>query len=235
VSGGRQLVEGFVRSVDPSDVAREILAEDRFQPAETPAAVRRPLSWLGQQILDLFSPVGRALKWFFVTMFSSVFSGVIALIIFGFITFLIVRALQGRRRVQAASSALDAAAGVVTDPNELERQAALAAQNGNFAEAVRLRYVAGLRRLEQDTDVPATIASTNGKLRTEVCVAEFDQLSDDFDFIIYGERLADASHDSNAQQRWPQVQRLSKEQRTAKQNANQNAERELSTGPGRSA
>jgi hypothetical protein len=50
-------------------------------------------------------------------------------------------------------------------------------------------------------------------------VTEFDQLTDDFDSIVYGQRPADASHDSAAQQRWPQVQRVSKEHQSAKEKA----------------
>jgi hypothetical protein len=91
------------------------------------------------------------------------------------------------------------------DPDELERQAAAAERDGDLDRAVRLRFVAGVLRLDQAGVISYRSSMTTGQLKAILRSGSFAELAAAFDEIVYGGRPAEPSDVAAATDVWPRV------------------------------
>lgn len=122
---------------------------------------------------------------------------------------LLVALRLGRRRVHD----VEAFAGIGhllergADPADLERRADAAAGQGAFGEAVRLRFVAGLIRLDRSGRIELAPGLTTHHVSQVLRSPRFDSLAATFDEIVYGGRRATAEDAEDALAGWRTILR----------------------------
>ncbi len=89
--------------------------------------------------------------------------------------------------------------------DDLERLAAEAEAQHDFAHAVRLRFRAGLRRLAEFNVLRAPEQRPNGDLALTLSDPHFDSLARRFDQVAYGAVTTTADDLSTAKLQWPIV------------------------------
>ncbi len=185
------------------ETAERILSQRAY--AESPPGVfSRLLDWLAELFdIDLPSP-------------ESAVSDVDPAGLAGLRTLLIVLAILAlvawgatyiiRRRTAlriAATGSSKAKAEV--SANDLDRRAAEAARRGEYAEALRLRFEAGLIRLERRGVLSDHATRTSGEVADAVHLAEFDRVAGTFDAVVYGRRPAAKADDDFSASAWPVI------------------------------
>ena len=202
--------------VDP-DAAREraraVLRQRRFRPLHTPRIARGPFTWLGRRIQSLTRWVGNLV----VSVTESGIAGwliaALLLVVLGSAITLVVRhRVRGRIPDRSEGGSVVAA----TDPAVLEAEADAAEGVGDYQLAVRLRFVAGLLRLERFGVLASTRRRTNRQVavslarvmetstaaqRTSV-LGTFAELATGFDALLYGHRPAVASDSTASRAGW---------------------------------
>ena len=112
-------------------------------------------------------------------------------------------------RPDAADRASAAAAGrrrgARDDPRALERLAAEAEAAGDLEEALRLRFRAGLLRLDARGAIEYRPSISTREVRRKLRSEDFDALAATFDDVVYGGRAAEGADVSDARERWPAV------------------------------
>jgi hypothetical protein len=193
--------------VDP-DVARddaaEILGGRRFRSDPAPRPLRGPLEWLGDRLRDLADAVGDTLRALPGPTWMAL--GAVALLLVALVVALLVRAHRrgggsrlfapGRGRAEPAAR---------ERPEELERQAAAAEAAGDLERALRLRFRAGLLRLDQRGAIRYRPSLTTGEVRRAIGSATFDDLARRFDEVAYGRDPAQPGDVDAARRDWPRV------------------------------
>lgn len=189
-------------AVDPDQArqqAREILDGRRYQPADVPRPFEGVLTWLGDRLRpvgDFFSRVteswpGR------IVLGALLVAGVVLL------TLLLVRrraavsAGGGGRRRRGDDSPVD--------PARLEREADDAEGRGDLDIALRLRFRAGLLRLDRAGAISFRPSITSGQVARRLRLRDYDNLALTFDAVAYGGRRASAEDVSSARTTWPRV------------------------------
>jgi len=178
--------------------ARDILAQDRF------SASHRG----GNPLRDLLSHVG---DW--VRELTAITPGgpgidllLLALLVAGAAT--VAASFAGRRRPRAGAGrgrgVADPAAAWI-GPQELERRAAQAERDGDLDAAVRLRFQAGLLRLDDARAIELRPSLTSGEIARHLRSARFDGLARTHDAVAYGGRPAVADDAARAREEWPAV------------------------------
>src|SRR5262249_37843948 len=131
--------------VDPDqqrEIARDILNDRRFRRSPAPQPLRGPLQWLGDRLRDVWDAVVSALRalpgptWVAVALLALV---VVVLAVILLSRSHRVATLFGESGASMRRAARD-------DPAALERAADDAERAGQYADAVRLRFRAGLLR-----------------------------------------------------------------------------------------
>ena len=193
-----------VRAVrDPRADAREIVAQRRFRGTRVRGPFRGLLDRIGRALeplgglvprLDRALPGGRAVVW-----------ALLAIAVAGLGWLIGGRTI--RRRAALAGSPGRVGGARADSPAELERRAAEAERRGAHEEALRLRFRAGLLRL----DARGTIEFRPSLQTYEVARAlrsdAFDRLAAGFDDVVYGERPASADDVAAARRDWEAVLR----------------------------
>jgi hypothetical protein len=187
------------------EAARRILGEDRFQPEaprRAPQPFKQPLTWLGEQLRKLFEPLGDFLSrtvgrggpigWL---LFAALVIGAVALI---------ARAIS--RRVASRRESTTSEVRLSKRIAELEREAAAAAAAGRWAEAIRLRFRAGLLRIEDRGRVLGVEQRPNADVVRRATIDPLSPLADMHDRITYGEHPAAAADDAASKAGWDDVQ-----------------------------
>ncbi len=178
-------------------LARRILAQRRFQPEKSPQPLRRPITWIGQKINDLTSPLFRVLGrsgWILVVV------SVVALVmVVAFATYV------GRGRIQSHQDRRLLEAGPEVDPATLDAAANRAVTAGDHELALRLRFKAGLIRLERAGRIAPSLGRTNGDVRRQLSSESFESLADRFDEVIYGGEPATEADDERTRTGWRDV------------------------------
>jgi hypothetical protein len=181
--------------------AREILAQRRFRGSEVPRPFAGLLRWLGdrlQPIADFFDrlsvrvPGGRPV---FFTILGALVLLAAALLARGSI----------RRRAAAAVRAACARSPAREDPASLEREADRAAAAGEWETAVRLRFRAGLLRLDSRDLIEYRPSLTTGEVAEAIFSPAFDRIGTDFDEIAYGGRAAGEADEAASREGWQRV------------------------------
>jgi hypothetical protein len=183
---------------DPRGEARDILSQRRFTGASVPGPFRGILDWLGDRLrwvgdrLDDIVPGGRSVLWLALAALVGVLAAIVAR-----------RTLTGR--VRAATQAAAFAAGPRDDARELERRAGAAEAAGDLEAALRLRFRAGLLRLDARGAIDFRPSISTYEVRRALRSRDFDALAADFDDVVYGGRPAAPGDVEASRRRWPAV------------------------------
>jgi len=110
-----------------------------------------------------------------------------------------------RRRSAAAARTARAGSPSREDPAALEREAERAAAGGEWDRAVRLRFRAGLLRLDARELIEYRPSLTTGEVAEAIFSPAFDRVGADFDEIAYGGRPAGESDEAASREGWERV------------------------------
>lgn len=184
---------------NPRADAREILEQDRFHGNEVPGPFRGILDRLKDLVprgildrLDDLIPGGRSVVW----------------IVLGTLLFLagyLVSRLFLSRRIKDSEATAMALTPAELDPKTLERQADAAEASGDLEAALRLRFRAGLLRLDRRGAIEFRPSISTHEVRRAVRSEDFDALAATFDDVVYGGRAPQSADVKEARERWPEV------------------------------
>jgi hypothetical protein len=181
--------------------AREILDERRFNGADLPRPFAGPLEWLGDRlepVLDWFDDLGQDVPGGPFALWL-VLAGLVILLA-GTVTSTTIR-----RRAIAIERARAAALPATEDPHALERAADRAERDGDWELAVRLRFRAGLLRLDRRRVIVYRPSLTTGEVARAVSSPAFSEVGERFDAIAYGGRQAEREDAEHARRGWAEV------------------------------
>ena len=186
---------------DPRSAARDVLAERRFHEPRVTGPFRRALAWIGDRVkrldrllnpLDVVIPGPRAVVW----------------VVLSALVFLIAALVARRtlsRRIRVAAEAAAAALPSAEDPRALERRASAAEAAGELETALRLRFRAGLLRLDERGAIEFRPSISTYEVRRALRSPDFDALAATFDDVVYGGRAAEPDDVAAARRQWPAV------------------------------
>ena len=194
---------GTVDEAHARDEARRILDSRTFKPAKAPRPFRGALRRLGEWLRPVLEPIGR----FFQSLTENTPAGwaVIAFVLLAAV--LVARNLVHRRTLSAVQPGRRGRRGHGhdDDPDALERAAEAAERAGELDRAVRLRFRAGLLRLDRAGAVDVPPSLTTGRLTQLVTSPTLRDLAATFDAVAYGGRPAEADDVAAARAGWPRV------------------------------
>jgi Domain of unknown function (DUF4129) len=182
--------------------AEEILSERRFRGTETPRPLRGLLDWLA----DRLRVFGGAFDWLAERLpggdsTAAVLLATLVLLVAAFAAARI--AARRSRRILEERHRADVRRRV--DPSDLERAAEEAERNGELEEALRLRFRAGLLRLERANVIAFHESMTSGEVARKLRSQEFDRIANTFDEVVYGRRPPESPDLRAARDGWPRV------------------------------
>jgi hypothetical protein len=187
--------------------ARAILAEGRFHVSSVPRPLHGVLHAVGRALesplhavdelvskLAVITPGGPTVVWAALAALVLVASGALA-----------VRG--SRRALRDPGAGTDAGAGAEPPVRaaDLERAAAAAEVQGRHADAVRLRFRAGLLALAESERVEAAPSMLNADVSRALRSERFDALARRFDEIAYGGRAAIADDVRTSRREWSRL------------------------------
>jgi Domain of unknown function (DUF4129) len=174
---------------DPREIAREILHERRFHRASIPHPLRGVLRWigdrandLGRQINDVVHQIDRLIpggSWITWTVL-----GLLVALVAAF------AARRAGHRATGEAQAREAAQGQGPSARTLEREADAAERAGRYADALRLRFGAGLMTLAQRGVIEHRASLRSGEVAATLHSEPFDTVVRAFDEVVYGGRPA---------------------------------------------
>ena len=196
----------WLGAVDPDAarrVAEDILADSRYHPRRGPRPLAGFFERLGELIVDpiirFFRSIGDALPsvgsppWIALAAVVVIVALVVA-----------VRLSSGRGRQRFARGLIGEEEHGL-GPDELERRADDAERRGDLDAALRLRFLAGLARLDDAGVVRLRPGLTNAAVSRTLRSRDFDGLANDFDEVAYGGRPATSDDVTTARSTWPTV------------------------------
>lgn len=188
--------------------AQEILSESRFQEPDLPRPLQGPLDALGRGLEELAgrldSTFGGFVDW--LPGGPTVGWTALSVLVLAAGVLLALRIAEPRGR-DLERRRTEARAGVRPDPATLEREADRAERAGELERAIRLRFRAGVLRLEERGDVDLRPPLTSGILARRLRSPEFEALARRFDEIAYGGRAAEPGDAKAAREVWGEVLR----------------------------
>ncbi|MDQ3501474.1 MAG: hypothetical protein M3488_11020 [Actinomycetota bacterium] len=134
-----------------------------------------------------------------------VFFGILALLVIAAAVWATLRLGERRNRQIEAFDLARISAERGLDPEELEASAAAAAARGDFRESVRLRFVAGLLRLDAKQVIDFTPGVTSAEVAATLRRPGYDELALTFDAIVYGDELAGPPDERAAVEGWREL------------------------------
>ena len=182
--------------------AASILEGRRFKEPDVPRPFAGILRRIGRWLEPISDPLGHWWDWVGRSVPAQL--AIVAVVFAG--ALLISIRLVGRRGAQAVRRAR--AFGVDVDgldPDQLEGEATAAERAGDLERAVRLRFLAGVLRLDRAGVLSYRSSLTTGQLKARVSSASFSELAGAFDEIAYGGRPAGESDVEAAKRSWPRV------------------------------
>jgi hypothetical protein len=193
-------------NLDDPDVARReaarILRGRDFHPHHPPRPLHGVLDWIGRR----FEPVTRWLtdvgRWFADQRALAIVASLVVIALA-----LLVGTLVVRRRTLAvlAGDDLRRGRGGREDPDRLERAADEAERRGDHETALRLRFHAGLLRLDRAGVLRYRASLTSGAVMRQVTSSSLAVLAATHDEVVYGDRPASSADVDEARQAWPAV------------------------------
>jgi hypothetical protein len=180
---------------DPRADAREVVSESRFHETEVPGPFTGLIGWLRDRLddLGLVVPGGPPVLWI-------VLGAILAVAVW----FVARRLLTSRVQASAAQQHALAVARD-EDPRALDRRADAAEAAGDLETALRLRFRAGLLRLDEHGAIEFRPSISTGEVRRSLHSEDFDALAATFDDVVYGGRPPASDDLAAARERWPNV------------------------------
>ena len=178
-----------------------MLDDRRYKGTDLPRPLHKPLEWIGDRIKPVFGWIN--------SLGEDVPGGPVALWLA--LSALIVAATSTitgttiRRRALAIERARAAALPEADDPQALERAADRAEQEGDYERAVRLRFRAGLLRLDRRRVLVYRPSLTTGEVARAIAAPAFAEVGARFDEIAYGGRPAERADAEAAKAGWRDV------------------------------
>jgi hypothetical protein len=159
--------------------AEQILAQRRFHRHEVPRPFRGLLDLLSRIVEPVVNAIGN--------LFGSAELGwpLLALLVLGALA-LVARVVQ--RRAWAGLYGAGEQAPRRTDPARLEREADEAERRGDLERAIRLRFRAGLLRLDRAKAIELRPSTTSGQVVRTLRSRDFEDVASSFDSVVYGRR-----------------------------------------------
>jgi hypothetical protein len=195
---------------DPASLrqrAHSILGERRFHGRRTPGPFRGVLRWLGDRLRPVSDPLARAWARFGNWIVEWWSHGLTRILLLGgvlvFAALLSLFAVK-RRGASAVVRELHGNAGM-SDPRVLEEAADDAERAGDFATALRLRFRAGVIRLQIEGRIRRGRTTTTRAIGRQLRLREFDDLGRTFDAVAYGGASASADDARVARENWRSV------------------------------
>ena len=167
----------------------------RLQPTDAVEDLQRPSADAASEwavdAVDSVLPGGRRLAWL-----------VLAALILGMAALAVSRLLRRRTAELATRASERARESAPETPDELERRARAAEARGNLEAALRLRFRAGLLRLDARGAIRYRPSLPSGEVARALRSPDFDRVAAAFDEVVYGRRppTPDDVRDSTA--RW---------------------------------
>ncbi len=182
--------------------AEAVLDGRRFKPSRVPRPLAGVLTTIGRWLKPVADPLGR--------VWARVADSLPAQLTLVVLVFLGAAGVSLRLLGRRSPRSLTRARAVGTDaegldPDDLEREAAAAERAGDLDRAVRLRFVAGVLRLDQAGVISYRSSLTTGQIQARLRSGTFGALAVAFDEIAYGGRPAAESDVRLATATWPQV------------------------------
>ena len=181
--------------------AREILEERRFRGSGVPRPFAGVLRWLGDRLQPLTDLIDDVSSW------TPGGRPVVGIVLSALVLLAALGLARGsiRRRASAAARSDRPRAPAREDPAALERDADRAAANGEWETAVRLRFRAGLLRLDARALIEYRPSLTTGEVAAAVGSRTFERVGADFDAIAYGGRPAGERDEAASREGWQRV------------------------------
>lgn len=179
--------------------AADILDERRFREPGTPRPFRGPLAWLGDRLEELYEWLAARLPGGGGTLWT-VLAGLVVVA-----AALASLALGRRRGGRSVAGAGPRQGSRRADPADLERRADEAERGGDLEAALRLRFRAGLLRLERAKAIPTRESMTSGEIARHLRSPDFELLAGTFDEIVYGGRAPAPADVHSARTGWTRV------------------------------
>jgi hypothetical protein len=181
--------------------AQEILSQQRFHARKSPAPFRGVFRWLGDRLAPVLDPVQR----FFARLFENTAAQVTLVIIVVLVVVVISRLAIRRRAATALGDGGRRARRGRDDPAALEREAERAEADGDFEHAIRLRFRAGVLRLQLAGRVQRGDTTATRAIGRQLNSHLFDAIGDTFDAVAYGGNPATERDARSTRESWTRV------------------------------
>jgi hypothetical protein len=181
--------------------AQQVLDDRRYNGARVPRPLAGPIEWLGdrvQPVIDWIDERGSGVPGGALVLWMAL-AGLVLLAAGG------VTSQTIRRRALAIERARAAALPATEDPHQLERAADRAERDGDWELAVRLRFRAGLLRLDRRRVLVYRPSLTTGEVARATGSRAFAEIGERFDAIVYGGRPAERDDAEAAKRGWAAV------------------------------
>ena len=192
-------------AVDPDAVrqtARDILSDPRYHPRRAPRPFAGLFRRLGELIVDPIIRFFRGIGDFLPSVGTAPWLLLAAVVVVAAVLITVkLSSSRGRQRFGAARGHGHDEQSL--DPEGLERRAEEAERRGELDLALRLRFRAGLVRLDDAGVVRLRPGLTNAAVSRILRSARFEELAGDFDEVAYGGRAATADQVATARTSWP--------------------------------
>lgn len=194
-------------AVDPDAarrVAEDILTDPRYHPRRSPRPFAGFFERLGELIVDpvirFFRSIGNLLPEVGSPAWVAL---ALAVILAAVVVMMRLSKGRGRQQFTRGGGSISDEEGL--DPDELERRADESERHGDLDRALRLRFRAGLVRLDEAGVVRLRPGLTNSTVGRALRSRDFDGLANDFDEVAYGGRPATPLDVTTARSTWPAV------------------------------
>jgi hypothetical protein len=181
--------------------AHAVLDDARYHGAGLPRPLEKPLAWLSDRLEPLIDrindlggdvPGGPPLVWTLLAILVLLLAST-------------VTSTSIRRRAIAIERDRAASLPAVDNPQALERAAGEAEREGHWERAVRLRFRAGLLRLDRRKVLVYQPSLTTGEVARTLKEPAFDEVGARFDEIAYGGREAEREDAEASERGWQDV------------------------------
>lgn len=187
----------------PAEARREaerILDGPDFRARRTPRPLKGVLEWIGERLEPLGRPVEAVERWVTGDPLAAVIAAVVVVVVAVVGGGLLVR----RRNLALLDDGSGRRGGRrVQSPAELDRLAAEAERAGDHETALRLRFRAGLLRLDDAGALTYRPSMTTGAVTRQVHSPTLAELAATLEEVVYGERTATPEDVADARERWP--------------------------------